>query len=149
VRRDGAGYTSDDVGAQSAARWQLEWKTDAVRYVDNVAVPIGSETFTLTVTRVGAADSVLAILPTANPAITDTLDGVMSSARLTLRSRPRGATARPMSGGPPASGVSVTTMLELAIQGDSASGKLTRLISGIPGAAVPPAMYQVTATRLP
>jgi hypothetical protein len=137
------------LGAQTAVRWQLSWQSDAYRYVDGQRVPLGRESYPLTVSRRGAKDSVLAVLETANAAISDTLDGVMSVTTLTLRSRPRGAIARPENGGPPAPAVSVETTLTLEITGDSLSGVLTRNITGIPGATVPPTRYVVTGRRQP
>jgi hypothetical protein len=136
------------VDAQTATRWTLTWTDDTYRYVDGERVPVGQQSALLSVmpTR---GDSVLATLPTANPAIVDTLDGTMTAQRLVLRSRVREATAQ----GPSSSsdgGFVFSMHLELQLDGDRATGTRRRLITGPPGMVIPePPPTRITAERAP
>jgi hypothetical protein len=136
------------VDAQTVTRWTLTWTDDTYRYVNGERVPVGEQSALLSVmpTR---GDSVVATLPTANPAIVDTLDGTMTAQRLVLRSRVREATAQGPSSSP-AGGFRFSMQLELALTGDRGTGTRRRLITGPPGIEVPePPPTRITAERAP
>lgn len=135
------------VRGQSVTRWEVSWTDDSYRYVDGQRVPTGRQTFVLSVAKT-VGDSVVATLPTANPAITDTLVGVMSGTAIALRSRPRAAMAR-RDENSEVSSPTVTVELRLAIRENEAAGTLTRTISGMPGVTFPKMETAVAAKRLP
>lgn len=137
-----------EASAQEPARWTLSWTDDAYRYVNGERVPVGPQSALLTVTPT-RGDSVVATLPTTNPAITDTLDGTMTATRLVLRSRTRDVMARGP-GSTPADGFRGTMLLELDLTGDVGSGTRRMQLSGPPGMRFPePAATRVTAQRMP
>lgn len=134
--------------AQAPVRWQLTWTDASFRYVDGQQVPTGEQTAILTVTPT-RGDSVHATLPTANPAITDTLDGTMSDTRLVLRSRAREAEVR-RAPGAPSGGMTFVLHIELRLRGDVGEGTRRREIDGGPGIMVlPQPADSVRARRLP
>jgi hypothetical protein len=134
--------------AQSAERWTLTWTDDSYRYVDGQRVPTGEQSAALTVTPT-RGDSVVATLPTANPAIVDTLDGTMTPQRIVLQSRMRGADIQAPSGAP-AGGFSFTMRLELTLDGDRGTGSRQRRMTGPPGITVlPNEPTPITARRVP
>jgi hypothetical protein len=134
--------------AQSTTRWTLTWTDDSFRYVDGQRVPVGEQSAVLSVTPT-RGDSVVATLPTANPAIVDTLDGTLTGNRLVLQSRVRSADARPADGAS-RGGFSFTMQIELELEGDRATGSRQRRIAGPPGITVLPSEpTPLTAQRMP
>lgn len=134
--------------AQTAMRWTLTWTDDSYRYVDGQRVPVGEQSAVLTVTPT-RGDSVVATLPTANPAIVDTLDGTLTPQRLVLQSRARGADSRSPSGAP-AGGFAFTMRIELTLDGDRGTGSRQLLVNGPPGVRVSPSeATPLTARREP
>ena len=137
--------------AQATARFTLAWTDNSYRYEGSQRVPVGPQTATLTVTRT-AGDSVVATLPTANPAIVDTFDGTMTPTRLVLRSRTRDAAVRRPgddAAGPPRS-VSFTIRFAIDLQGDTGTGtRITELLLP-PGMSAPsPEPVQISVRREP
>jgi hypothetical protein len=139
------------LGAQTTTRWTLGWTDNSYRYVDGRQVPVGPQTALLTVTPT-SGDSVMATLPTSNPAMVDTLYGTMSATRLTLRTRPQGSLSRRVGDDgsvTPTGGVSSVLHLQLDLQGDAGTGTRTRELTLPPGMSMDPMTVRLTAARVP
>lgn len=140
--------TAGGLAAQAPDRWQLSWSSNAYRMVDNQRVPVGTETYILSL-KATVGDSVIATLTTANPAIVDTLDGVMSARQLSLRSRAREIMVQGPTGTGAPPGVTSLMLLTMELRGEEGTGTMTRQITGIPGVQVPPTSVAVSAKKLP
>ena len=133
--------------AQTPVRWIVSWTDDSYRFVEGKPVPVGLQQYRLTMTPT-RGDSVVAVLPTANPAIVDTLDGTATTSQIVLRSRARGALGRPDGSSQNVSGITVAMTLTIDLTGSDGTGTLTSQISGLPGMAfATPTVTPIVARR--